>query len=191
MNQITGALERYAVYHDWGAKVFRKTSSGVTAFGLALGVLVSAGQAEAVELIDARMDQITAGGVFELTADELRMVPSTPVAPLQHNVIGGVGVLFEQLLSDVFRSRESLLQDIAMSVSHGSEINVPTGGANNTGGINTATGPPIGTPANTPVGGIPPPIGTPDNTPVGGIPPPIVIIINNQHFDRPLDRPPL
>ena len=85
-------------------------------------------------------------------------------------------MLFEQLLSDVFRSRESLLQDIAMSVSHGSEINVPTGGANNTGGINTATGPPIGTPAN---------------TPVGGIPPPIVIIINNQHFDRPLDRPPL
>ena len=56
---------------------------------LALAVLARAALAE--ELTDAGMDQITAGGLFELAADQLDMATSAPVGPLQHNVIGGVG----------------------------------------------------------------------------------------------------
>ena len=73
---------------------------------LLLAVLPSAAPAE--ELTDARMDQITAGGFFELTADQL---DSTTNAP-QHNVIGGVGIMLEQLLSETFRSQQSLLADL-------------------------------------------------------------------------------
>jgi hypothetical protein len=41
--------------------MFRKTTSGVAAVGLALAVLASEAQAEGVELTDGQMDQITAG----------------------------------------------------------------------------------------------------------------------------------
>lgn len=46
---------------------------------LAFAVLASAALAE--ELTDAGMDQITAGGFFELAADELDMTTSAPVVP--------------------------------------------------------------------------------------------------------------
>ena len=73
---------------------------------LPLAVLASAALAE--ELTDARMDQITAGGLFELTADQLDRATSAP----QRNVIGGVGVLLEEFLSETFRSQQSLLADL-------------------------------------------------------------------------------
>jgi hypothetical protein len=78
---------------------------------LALAVLASA--ALAGELIDVHMDQITAGGLFELTADQLDSATSAPVGPLQRNVIGGVGGLLEEFLSELFRSQQSLRRDLA------------------------------------------------------------------------------
>jgi hypothetical protein len=81
---------------------------------LALAVLASAVQAEATELTDAHMDQITAGGLFELAADQLDMTTSAPVGPIGHNVIGGVGMLLEEFLSEAFSSPQSFLRSLAM-----------------------------------------------------------------------------
>jgi hypothetical protein len=78
----------------------------------ALALAVPASAALAEELTDARMDQITAGGVFELAADQLDMATSAPVGPIRRNVIGGVGILLEELLSEVFSSQQSLLADL-------------------------------------------------------------------------------
>ena len=78
-----------------------------------LALAIFASTALAGELIDAQMDQISAGGLFELTADQLEYVTSAPVGPLQRNVIGGVGVLLEEFLSETFRSPQSLLRDLA------------------------------------------------------------------------------
>jgi hypothetical protein len=62
----------------------------------------------AEELSDVRMDQISAGGFFELTADQLDSTTSGP----QRNVIGGVGVALEAFMSETFRSQQSLLADL-------------------------------------------------------------------------------
>jgi hypothetical protein len=78
---------------------------------LALAILASAALAE--ELTDARMDQITAGGLFELADDELNNLTSAPVGLAQRNVIGGIGELFEEFLSGLFRSQDFLLRDLA------------------------------------------------------------------------------
>jgi hypothetical protein len=78
---------------------------------IAFAILTSA--ALSGELADEPMDQITGGGVFELTADQLDMMTSAPVGPLQRNVIGGVGMLLEAFLSEAFVSQQSLLRDVA------------------------------------------------------------------------------
>ena len=94
---------------------------------LLLAVLPSAAPAE--ELTDARMDQITAGGFFELTADQLDSTTSAP----QHNVIGGVGIVFEQLLSETFRSQQSLLADLGAP-------GAPPGGPSPSSQVNSSLG---------------------------------------------------
>src|SRR5512132_4253056 len=100
------------------------------------------------------MDQITAGGLFELAADQLDMATSAPVGPLQHNVIGGVGVLLDEFL---FRSQR--LQDLA---SLGDLASAPPPITGSPLGTAPITGSPLGT---TPITGSP--LGT---TPITGSP---------------------
>jgi hypothetical protein len=117
---------------------------------LALAILAST--ALAGELIDAQMDQITAGGLFELTADELDILTSAPVGPLQRNVIGGVGMLLEEFLSGVFSSQNSLLGDLASAgppnANTTSSTSTPGLGINSINGtplgINSINGTPLG-----------------------------------------------
>ena len=77
----------------------------------ALPLAVLAGGALAEELTDERMDQIAAGGLFELTADQLDNT-TTVVAPLNRNVIGGVGMMVEEFLSETFSSQQSILKEL-------------------------------------------------------------------------------
>jgi hypothetical protein len=58
--------------------MFRRTTAEVTAVGLALTVLASAVQAEAAELTDAQMDQITAGA-FQVVAGTLNLLDSRQI----------------------------------------------------------------------------------------------------------------
>jgi hypothetical protein len=100
----------------------------------------------AEELSDVRMDQITAGGFFELAAEELDMATSAPVGPIRRNVIGGVGILLEEFLSEVFSSQQSLLADLgspgttrfSSTVSGGSGVGSTVSGGSGVG--STVTG---------------------------------------------------
>jgi hypothetical protein len=142
---------------------------------LALGLAVLTSDALAQELTDARMDQVTAGGVFELVADQLDGVTSAPVGPLQqHNVIGGTGILLEEFLSDMFQSGRADLSQYGVNnpptvintannnpptVINTANNNPPTViTVNNTANSNTPTGVTV---SNTPTGV------TVSNTPTG------------------------
>ena len=104
----------------------------------ALPLAVLAGGALAEELTDERMDQIAGGGLFELTADQLDNT-TTVVAPLNRNVIGGVGMMVEEFLSETFSSQQSILKELGSTAG----TNRMTGlgeGSNTSGTISNTSG---------------------------------------------------